>query len=255
MPDLRLDHVIIVVRDLKSAVQDYTALGFHVLPGGEHPAFNTHNALIPFADGSYLELLATKEAMYFSYLQAALARDILDDELPDDTLPTRRFMYTLARGEGVQDFALMTDDLERTITSAKVGGVLLEAPIAGGRTRADGVQLAWEFVMARAGKLPFLIRDITPREQRVPTDAAVTTHPNGTSGIEGVEINLPDMAVQAKDYIALIGDPLSRSSVHALFKLNDGSKILLRQAAEFSMRVVLRNPHTRKAQIGFGALG
>lgn len=253
MTEFRFDHAVIVVRDLKTAMHDYTKMGFNVLLGGEHPAFNTHNALIPFADGTYLELLATKETMYFSYLIAALQRDILDDELPDDSLPTRRFIYNLARGEGVQDFALGCTDLPRAMAQAKVGGVNLEGPLPGSRTRTHGAALQWEYSMARMGKLPFLIHDLTPREARVSADEAHTAHPNGTTGIDGIEVNLPDLAVQMPDYAALLGDPTAQSSIHAVFKLSDGSKIILRQAPEFALRLLLGNPHVHRAQITFGA--
>ena len=54
----RLDHLVILVRDLGSTVRDYEGLGFTVTPGGEHADGLTRNALIPFEDGSYLELVA-----------------------------------------------------------------------------------------------------------------------------------------------------------------------------------------------------
>ena len=54
----RLDHLVILVRDLGSTVRDYEGLGFTVTPGGEHVDGLTRNALIPFEDGSYLELVA-----------------------------------------------------------------------------------------------------------------------------------------------------------------------------------------------------
>ena len=55
-----IDHVVILVKNLDQAVADYTQLGFNVVPGGEHTDGATHNALVAFADGSYLELIAFK---------------------------------------------------------------------------------------------------------------------------------------------------------------------------------------------------
>jgi hypothetical protein len=52
-----IDHLVIVVRDLQQAAKDYQELGFTVVPGGKHPV-GSHNVLISFADGSYLELIA-----------------------------------------------------------------------------------------------------------------------------------------------------------------------------------------------------
>ncbi len=55
-----IDHVVILVKDLAQATADYTELGFTVVPGGEHSDGASHNALIAFADGSYIELFAFK---------------------------------------------------------------------------------------------------------------------------------------------------------------------------------------------------
>ena len=52
-----IDHLPIMFNELESAVIAYRELGFAVVPGGEHPV-GTHNALVAFADGSYLELIA-----------------------------------------------------------------------------------------------------------------------------------------------------------------------------------------------------
>lgn len=77
-----IDHLVILVSDLAEAIEDYEALGFHVAPGGEHTDGATHNALISFADGTYLELLAFR-------------RDA----------PTHRWWRHTASGEGLIDFA------------------------------------------------------------------------------------------------------------------------------------------------------
>jgi hypothetical protein len=54
----RLDHLVILSSHLDRAVSGYEGLGFAVTPGGEHADGLTRNALIPFKDGSYLELVA-----------------------------------------------------------------------------------------------------------------------------------------------------------------------------------------------------
>src|SRR5206468_10550639 len=53
-----LDHVVIAVGDLEQAIADYRSLGFTVAPGGRHPGRTSHNALIVFEDGAYIELIA-----------------------------------------------------------------------------------------------------------------------------------------------------------------------------------------------------
>ena len=52
-----IDHLVIAVNDLDQAANDYRQLGFTVVPGGKHPV-GSHNALVAFEDGSYLEIIA-----------------------------------------------------------------------------------------------------------------------------------------------------------------------------------------------------
>lgn len=55
-----LDHVVIVVSRLEPAVRKFRGLGFTVTLGGENGP--THNALIAFKDGTYIELIALRTA-------------------------------------------------------------------------------------------------------------------------------------------------------------------------------------------------
>ena len=88
----RLDHLVILVRDLDLAAADYERLGFVVTHGGEHADGLTRNALIPFKDGSYLELVA-----------------FVDQEDPRDNVwGWRRF---LSSGGGLIDYCAASDDL------------------------------------------------------------------------------------------------------------------------------------------------
>ncbi len=53
----RLDHLVILLRNLGRAIRDYEGLGFTGTLSGEHADGLTRNALIPFKDGSCLELV------------------------------------------------------------------------------------------------------------------------------------------------------------------------------------------------------
>src|SRR5690349_11016525 len=119
---LPLDHIVIAVHDLAQTIDDYGALGFHVLRGGDHPGRSTHNALVVFADGSYLELIAWKAPA-----------------------PQERWWQQLQRhGEGVVDFALLPPDTARTVLGAAERGLWLDGPLDGGRLRPDGETLRWQ---------------------------------------------------------------------------------------------------------------
>src|SRR5262245_4544733 len=176
-----IDHIVILVRDLAAAVADYTALGFTVTPGGEHTGGATHNALVIFADDTYLELIAFKRPA-----------------------PDHHWYRHVALGEGLIDFALLPTAIEADLAAARERGLTLEGPFAGGRTRPDGQQVAWQTARALTPDLPFLCGDVTPRALRVP-DGAARLHANGVSGIAGLTVAVADLGASVTRYRALLG--------------------------------------------------
>jgi len=174
-----IDHVVLVVTDLDRAVAEHTARGFTVTPGGEHAGGLTHNALVGFADGSYLELIA------FHDVAAARGK--------------HSWQPVAERGGGWSDFALASDDL--AADAAALREVLARPVENGGRTRPDGVAVAWQ-VARLVAPLPFLIEDITLRQVRVPSGAAAT-HANGTRGVGGIVLGARDVAATSARYARL----------------------------------------------------
>ena len=180
-----LDHVVLVVLDLERAAAEWRTRGFTVTPGGEHAGGLTHNALVAFADGSYVELIA------FHDVAAARGK--------------HQWQPVAERGGGWADFALLSDDLA---TDAKTLGALVSKPPEdGGRTRPDGVAIKWRTARL-APPLPFLIEDVTDRELRVPRGTAAA-HKNGTAGIVRVVVGSTDPVALRGTYGALrrIGAP------------------------------------------------
>jgi len=90
MNSLTLDHVILVVSDLQVATQQFGQLGFTVIPGGVHSGGLTHNALVPFPDGSYLELLSTTRSARIKFLFILKRLRLLSLYIGDDTVINRR---------------------------------------------------------------------------------------------------------------------------------------------------------------------
>jgi catechol 2,3-dioxygenase-like lactoylglutathione lyase family enzyme len=198
----QLDHVVIRVKDLDAASADYRALGFAVTPGGEHPTFGSRNALIPFEDGSYLELITFRNPV-----PAALT------ESPSAVM--RRVRGWEAAEEGLVDFAVVPSNVTDAIRDAKARGLELEGPFPGGRRRPDGQEVAWQFGISATGDLPFLCADVTSRELRVPPGEA-RRHANGVVGLYRVVVSVADQDESSARYRALFGtDPQSAPSVLA----------------------------------------
>ncbi len=212
---LGIDHVVILVHDLAAACEDYTNLGFTVAPGGEHTDGATHNALIVFADGSYLELLAFR-----------------------GSVPAHRWWRHTAIGEGLIDWALLPSAIADDIAQAGQHGARFEGPIAGGRQRLDGQELAWEMGIPYTADLPFLCGDVTPRELRVP-EGALRTHANGALGIAGITIAVSKIKTSLPRYRALLptqshkqSDNLQASMKHTLAVPEAGARVAVLPAGD-----------------------
>ncbi len=204
MPHFAFDHAVLVVDDLDAAVRDYTALGFHVMPGGTHAGGWTHNALVGLADGGYLEILATVQPRHTELLRTLHAHGALPLLQPDFGPVQQRFMHSVALGEGFRVFALVATALEAQLEAARAAGLSLDGPLDGARERPDGVQLVWRFGLPPDGSLPFLIDDVTLRARRVPS-AERDTHANGAVGVAGVVFAVRDLDAATARFSALLG--------------------------------------------------
>jgi len=189
---LGIDHVVILVEDLDAAQADYARLGFTVVPGGAHAGGLTQNALIAFADGSYLELLAFTPPGGAGAPPAGLSA------------LTRTWHGRARSGEGLLDFALLPEAIAADIAAAQARGLTLEGPLPGGRRRPDGQEVAWQLALPPAADLPFLCGDVTPRDLRVPPGPD-RQQANGGQGVAGMFVASPDVATSRARYAALLG--------------------------------------------------
>lgn len=180
---LGLDHVVLAVQDLDAACADYTAQGFTVVRGGRHPGRTSHNALIVFDDGAYIELIAWTAPA-----------------------PQERWWRVLqAGGEGLVDFALLPLDTAAAVAAARARGLAgISDPLDGGRVRPDGVALQWRSARQATSDLPFLCGDVTPRAGRVP-EGEVRQHANGARGVAMLRVAVDDLARSVQRYRALLG--------------------------------------------------
>lgn len=178
----QLDHLVIAVTDLQHAIADYKAFGFNVIPGGRHQHAPTQNALVYFADGTYLELIEWTAPA-----------------------PAEKWYEQLSRhGDGLVDFAFVPSRMGDAIIQAEEGGAHYRGPIDGSRIKPSGEQVRWQLGWPITYALPFLCGDITPRSLRVP-EGDVRKHPNLACGISSIAIAVDDLRVAEEAYRALLG--------------------------------------------------
>ena len=189
-----IDHIVIVVKDLRQAADDYRQLGFNVVPGGRHPV-GSHNALISFADASYIEIIA-------------FYREAID----------HRWWEPLQKGERLVEYCMQTDDLSGDTQKFRKAGIAINDPVPWSRTRPDGFELKWILSLATGshrGVAPFLIQDVTPRQERIPQQFE---HKNDAAGIDTVTIAVGELSQIERWYNAVLGrkgEPIVRRELGA----------------------------------------
>jgi hypothetical protein len=176
--DLRIDHVTVAGVHLDAMRRALTAAaGFPTEYGGPHSNHATEMALVSFPDGSYLELMG---------IQAK----------PDPVAVSMHdWSKFLENNAGPCAFALRVSDLNAEVRELKAAGIPAGAPEPSGRTRPDGTKIAWETVNVGPGQrgslFPFLIRDVTPRENRAYPGGKPTT--DRFAGVAKVVIGVHDL--------------------------------------------------------------
>jgi hypothetical protein len=183
-----VDHIVIISDDLDTAIDNARKAGFTVVPGGTHGDGNTHNALISFPDGTYIELIAPT---------------------PQGQAAEHRWFNRLRQGGGLVDFCLLGKDLASEIAAVRARGIDYPEPFAMERETPDGTRLAWK-LSTPPGAVgengwPFMIEDTTPRSLRVPGEPDQVTHPNGAIGVAGMTVLVRNLEMSAKEYAAILG--------------------------------------------------
>jgi catechol 2,3-dioxygenase-like lactoylglutathione lyase family enzyme len=178
-----LDHVVLRVPDLARAVAEFNALGFSVTAGGKHPAWDSENALIGFADRTYLELIAfPPPAQPCTRLE--LMQRLADSG--DDPLQQRVGSWS-AVASGLVDYAVRATQIGAELERLRSAGIAMQGPFPGSRERPDGRRIAWEMGVPPGLDLPFICADVTPLDLRVP-GGDNTRHANGCRGVAEVVV-------------------------------------------------------------------
>ena len=177
-----IDHYVCAVSSVAAATEGMRKAGFHVVPGGVHP-IGTENALVPFADGAYMELVGFRE--------------------PN---ASHRWWEKLQRGGGIVDVCCQTGDTAADVSTFRKAGIPYTDARSLGRTRPDGFQLSFSVANPSedVGVVTFLVQDVTPRSERVPQE---TTHTNGVTGLQRVIIATDNAARIGKLYGDALGKP------------------------------------------------
>lgn len=185
-----LDHVVVLVKDLDTAAQNWQRLGFTLSPRGTHSAHLGSGNYTIMLDPDYIELLGILNAT-------------------EHNAPSREFLAR--RGEGLERTAFTAVDSEALVAEIKALGYAAVGPIDFGRpvTLPNGTETAAKFRVAQwpvseapAGVRIFACQHLTRDAVWIPE---LMRHANTAQRIARVEILSPDPATDAAHMAKLIG--------------------------------------------------
>jgi len=189
--DLRVDHVTVAGRDLKAIDAALQRAGIPMAYGGPHANGVTEMSLCSFPDGSYLEAIAPVAGAKPAKVQK------------------HEWGAYLTADATACAWALRSDNLDADRRRLQDAGIVAGAPVSGGRARPDGVRLDWQTVDigggVRGALYPFLIHDVTPREERAYPGGKATT--NEFAGVARVVIAVHDLDDAIAQYRRAFGLP------------------------------------------------
>ena len=174
---LKVDHAGICSYQLEPLQQAFAAIGLNTEYGGAHATGGTHNALLGFDDGSYIELIAAlhpetmtgEDAKQWTSLKPDLARACF--------------------------WAVDVDDIASAVKEFRKTGLQIFDPQAGSRKKPDGAVLQWQTAAVDEGPnkniFPFFIQDKTPRSARIQPSPSVKG--SDLRGIEIVVLGVKDL--------------------------------------------------------------
>jgi hypothetical protein len=177
--ELRIDHVTVAGADVRKMQANLKAVGISSVYGGAHANQTTEMALVSFPDGSYLELIG------------------LQPGADPQAVERHEWAKFLKGNAGPCAWAVREKDLADEVRRLRWKGVKVSKPERSGRQRPDGVKLEWETSTIGPGVrgtfFPFLIQDLTPRDQRAfPEGKPVTRDFRGIASVVIAVRNLND---------------------------------------------------------------
>ena len=206
---LSFDHAVIVVPSLETAIENFTTLGFQVQRGGANGP--THNALIYFSDGTYIELITPihrSARIVFRTLHLAGLLGLLARRQPG---VMARFVHWFGAPAGLRDWCIRCASLDKTVENFRALGLKTSDAMKFSRKRPDGQVAKWRLAGPLDTSLPFLIEDTSPTQIRVPFEDNCN-HPNGVTGVSALVLSGAAQAATVQSLQQLFPDTAAPDS-------------------------------------------
>jgi hypothetical protein len=220
-----VDHAVFAGGALETMRSAFAELGLDPEYGGEHSNGVTHNEVLGFPDGSYLELVSTVEPGADS--------PWWNDPIHGDAGPCA--------------WAIDVEDIEAGAERAAEAGIAVEGPTAHTRERPDGVVVEFELVVLGEREMgtlyPLVIRDRTPRSDRI--DVADSATDTALTGVREVVLAVPDAELETATFRRLFDCEVSEAVDVAEFGARltrlDGAPVTLAEPLDGADGTLLRD--------------
>jgi len=173
--------IVIYVNDIVKATTDYQALGFNVAYSNVEVEPRLYKSVIPFSDGSSLELVS------------------------GDVKPHNNFLlnrYNLR--EGLINFGCFSSALAEDIKMARQKGLSFSEIKLKTEWDIDGKPIESYSSSPSTIDLPFICSNVTARSFQV-LQADIVNHPNGFVNVGNLSIVVDNLEASKKRYEALLG--------------------------------------------------
>lgn len=179
----KLDHVVVVVPSLIGAIEQYQSLGFTVSPGGDNGP--THNALISFEDGCYIELISMRSKLLRGMFKFFYQTKLINLFKPLTSQLKFRLMCWFGGPNGIRDWCIRQTQLEPLPEVLSCNNIRMSKVEKFSRSKPNLDLAEWLLAAPLDQRLPFLIEDITDVGARIPAGDACL-HGNGCRGISSL---------------------------------------------------------------------
>ena len=215
-----LDHLVLFVDDLTTAITQFESKGFTVTSGGTNGP--THNALIVFSNDTYIELIALQSSRDRLVMRSLRHVGVLAMRrwLKRD-LQTRLFDW-MSGPQGLIDLCIRGTELNEISHLSPLSGIGLTDPVQFKRHRPDGMVFQWTLRGANERRQPFFIQDTTPIDYRIPA-GDVRIHPNGALGI--FEVRTGELIEPSVSNVRITHDSTLRSGSMSVTIVNERDAI------------------------------
>ncbi|WP_090997274.1 VOC family protein [Bacillus sp. 491mf] len=203
---LQFDHLVHVVRCSPAEAIDQMKLhGFHVVLGGEHTNWGTHNSLCYF-DLAYIEFLAVQNQKVANRAENPLIQQVV---------------HKLQTGEGMLQIALRTEHMEELAKRLVEKGFRINGPLEGKRMRDDGTLLRWKmlFIEQEEGgpRFPFFIEWSESDEKRrddLQRKGVISPHNNNIIEMKTVFYTITNVNETSKHWEELLQIEMSPPTIN-----------------------------------------